>query len=177
MTITFEITEAEYREAMAVAARAQPDAYAPLRRAGLLAAGLGGAALLVDRRPYAWVAPAVLVALGLFVAVYPLLRRPDAAADGWAAYAATGPQAWDVTEQAVAHASAYGAGRCGWHAFARFAETPTLFLLYQGDAPLIVPKRAFPDADQLAAFRSLLRAKLSRPAVHGFPVVVREVGG
>ena len=171
MTFTFEITEAEYREAAVVMARGQPDGYAPLRRAAALAGGFGGAALLIDRRPYAWVAPALLVAFGLFVMIYPLLRRPEAADDGWAEYAAAGPQTWEVTEQSVMFETAFGVSRYGWHAFTRVAETPNLFLLYHGGTPMLVPKRAFPDPDQLAAFRLLLQATLVRPAARGFPVV------
>ena len=177
MKFTFEITEAEYREATAFAARGQPDAYAPLRRAGAAAGGLGGAALLIDRRPYGWVAPALLAAFGLFVMIYPLLRRPGTADDdGWAEYAVAGPQTWEVTEQVVAHETAFGTSRYGWHAFTRIAETPSLFLLYYGGTPMPVPKRAFPDPDQLAAFRSLAQAMLVRPAARGFPVTVRDAG-
>lgn len=48
-----------------------------------------------------------------------------------------------------------------WSSFVKFRETKSLFLTYQGkDVVGIVPKRAFPNAEAVAQFRSLLSSKL-----------------
>ena len=48
-----------------------------------------------------------------------------------------------------------------WSSFVKFKETKNLFLTYQSrDVIGIVPKRAFPNAEAVAQFRSLLASKL-----------------
>jgi hypothetical protein len=58
-----------------------------------------------------------------------------------------------------------------WNAFVRFVETPTTIMVFEGDLESrIIPKRAFADEGQVAAFRELLKQNISGP-VGGFEVM------
>jgi hypothetical protein len=58
-----------------------------------------------------------------------------------------------------------------WNAFVRFVESRNVFVLMPTEMSLvIIPKRAFPNAEAVQDFRRLLETRVLRPAP-GFPVV------
>jgi YcxB-like protein len=66
----------------------------------------------------------------------------------------------DITEEGLRTSSAYGEGRIQWVTFARYLETPRLFLLSVPPRMFhMIPKRAFASGD-LDAARQLLEKKI-----------------
>ena len=168
MKLEFEITEPEYREATTAASNTRSDSYRPLRVAGVIGAA-AGFALLFEADRTDWLAPALLVLLGLFLPIYPSLRYRRAVDDGWQTYSTLGPVVWEFSPEGVHFKSALINTYYSWYAFKSFSETPKVFLLYRGGTPAVISKRAFADARQEAEFRSLVKTMLTRPEA-AFPV-------
>ena len=89
------------------------------------------------------------------------------------------PHQVEFYDYGVIVSNAYVRTTSQWQAFEGFRETPNLFVLYTSPlAFLIVPKRAFPDAAQIDAFRGLALNRVGKgsflPQHGGFPVLPVE---
>jgi hypothetical protein len=161
MRIEFALQELEYYEASRAMGRTTKDGYRPLRIAGCIGAGAGFALLLASGRNN-WLAPIVLIVLGLFVPIYPVFyswRKLDA---GWERFAAAGMLVVEFTDQSLLYETVHTSTRCSWYAFDRFMETSHLFLIFRGEQPVIIPKRALLEQQGVALFRSILEEFVSR---------------
>jgi hypothetical protein len=70
-------------------------------------------------------------------------------------------QAVRVEENGVSYKSDLGQSETNWNAFAKFRETPNLFMIYSGARLFhVIPKRAFA-GPELDGFRRLLQQKLA----------------
>lgn len=173
MTLSFEITEQEYREAMTVIRRQKGgNWYKPLTYAGIIGGGIGGAFSLGGGMHMLFLMSPLLL-LSLFILVYPWLNVHNAFDEGWKAYQSwAGTVTWEFTDEAAVFQCDGVLIRYEWRAFMRFAETRHLFLLYRAkDHPLLISKRARPDASGLEALRTFLQRKVPGRAL-GFPVTI-----
>lgn len=172
MKLLFEIAENEYHEAARAAARSGPDWYRPVRIVGYVSAA-AGFALLFGAPPDQWLAPVLLVLVGLFLPIYPWLRQRSAVRDGWKNFSDPGPLTIDFSGECILSENQWGSARLTWYAFDGFTETPGLFLIHRRHSrqPLIVSKRALADPAQMAELRTLLETMLVRPAP-AFPMKI-----
>jgi hypothetical protein len=173
MTLSFEITEQEYREAAAVLRRQRrKDWYRPIRAAAVVGGGIGVAMALAGG--WAMLPPVLpLLLLSLFVLAFPVLQTRDALKVGWDAYQSTARRmTWQFADHSATVQTDGVTTSYEWRVFRRFAETRHLFLLYRtADQPFLIPKRTLGDAAAVEAFRQFLQAKVPGPAL-GFPVSV-----
>jgi hypothetical protein len=169
--IDFEMTEAEYREVLAMANPDWRNWYRPLTVAGWIAAGFGGAILLITGFRQ-WLTPALLIGIGLFVMCYPWLVFNHRSSTAWRD-ADVGQVVWEFCLDRIRCTSADSEVILNWGAFRRFSETKRMFVLYRGGGSATgIPKRAVGGLEQMRALRALLHEKLDRPSL-GFPVVMR----
>jgi hypothetical protein len=161
MRIEFALQEMEYHEASRAMGSATKDWFRPLRIAGCIGAG-AGFALLLGTEPSNWIAPIVLILLGLFIPIYPAFyswRKLDA---GWERFAEAGILVVEFSHESLLYETVHTSTRCSWYAFDRFMETSRLFLIFRQGQPVIVPKRALLEQQGVALLRSILEEYLSR---------------
>jgi hypothetical protein len=100
MRLVFEITESEYHEAARALARSGPDWYRPLRIVGYVGAG-AGFALLFGATPDQWLAPVLLLLVGLFMPIYPWIRQRSTLSDGWNNFSDAGPLTIEISGECI----------------------------------------------------------------------------
>jgi hypothetical protein len=82
------------------------------------------------------------------------------------------PKVVEADEQRISFTDAVDRMEHRWEAFTHVRETPHLFLLFTAVNTFhFIPKRAFPSAAELDAFRELLRRQVAQRPEPGFPVL------
>jgi len=177
MQLEFELSKEDYREAMRLHRRKNPDESDPpqlLNYVGFATTALGFLLLTVRPDGGGRVAPIVLIVLGLFI---PLRQKSVMFAQirrSWdEVERLLQPMIWSFGET-VHISSALCEITYQWGYFVRSVEGTTVFLIYQTARQyLVIPKRAFESEVQLVKFRQLLAEKIVTPAV-GFQVIPRS---
>jgi hypothetical protein len=151
-----------------------PDWARPLRIAGYSGVAAGVLLLVIGPGGSGSIAPILLIALGLFVLLFLVWRGHS---DFEKALAAVQddlqPHTIVINDDGLRWSVSHGFAEYRWEAFDHFLETPQLLVLYISSTNTgpIIPKRALPDAQELAALRKLLTEKITRPPP-AFPVVM-----
>jgi hypothetical protein len=120
----------------------------------------------------AWLAPVLLMATGLFLALHPIWRG-YALADRWMAKQLEElPATYQIDEEMISRSTDEVSIQCKWTALARFVETRRLFLLYltETQVSFIIPKRLFRSEAELNGARDIFRERIRRDKPIGFPV-------
>jgi hypothetical protein len=75
---------------------------------------------------------------------------------------------YSISEDLVIQEMATGRAELRWSTFVRVRETPDLFLLYvQKQLAHPIPKRAFANAQEISAFREIVRRQVPRTELRG----------
>ena len=167
MEVNYQVTREDYEEVC----RVQGARFASPK---LIWIGCGLTAvafvLLVKQADLApWLAPGILLLVGLGVLVVPIWSAYAAVERGWRT-ASTGRAARPVTvtieEEGISKASALWSAQIQWPAYGHFRETRGLLLLFYDDDGLdlaeMLPKRTFRSDAEIAAVTELIRAKVGR---------------
>jgi hypothetical protein len=176
LKFTYEIIQQEYAEACRVQAQVRGDSGRVMRWVALGVTALGTLLLAETSGAGHWIAPLLLVGLGLFTLIYPTWSAYSAADRNWREASAKGlAQTLEADDGGIHVDGATLTVHYQWTAFDHFLETRSLFLIYQTrtSIALMVPRRALNDAGLLAAFRQLLERCIP-PRTGGFPVIPRS---
>jgi hypothetical protein len=106
----------------------------------------------------------VLILLGLFIPIYPVWLGWRKLNDGWKNFSRAGTLVIEFSDDAIVYETIYSSTRYSWYAFDRFLETPQLFLIFRSGQPVIIPKRAIREQQDVGALRAMLKNCASRPA-------------
>lgn len=145
-------------------------------RAAYTACAAGFLLLMKQDEVAVWIAPALLIGLGLFLIVQPTLSAHRRADRHWAECERIRRTVFvDATLDSLSLRSEFFETRFKWEMFDHAAETSGLFLIYQTptDLLVVIPKRSVPTGEDLDELRTLLKLKTPKP-VRGFPVVYQN---
>jgi hypothetical protein len=183
MRFEFQLTRDEWADASNLHRRRDPNARSnwgrPIQLACTASAVLGLFLLAKRVDGGGWLAPAALIAVGLFVPIRLILAAHAEQARVWQQIEPLlVPTAWDVDADGVRTTAPAWEIAYAWAAFTRWAEGHRLFLLYQTpDQFRVIPKRAFASEQDIADFRQLLAANIPGADLReadravGFPVL------
>jgi hypothetical protein len=177
MQLEFELSKEDYREAVRLHRRNNPDESDPpqlLNYVGFATTALGFLLLTVRPDGGGRFAPIVLIVVGLFI---PLRQKSVMFTEIKKSWAETErllqPMIWKFGVTVQVSSSLYQV-TYEWGCFIRSVEGPSVLLLYQtGRQYRVIPKRAFESEAQLVQFRQLLTEKIVPPAV-GFQIIPRS---
>jgi len=171
--LEFELSREDWKEAVWLYYRKREPQNDPLKLlmyVGYAATALGF--LLLVKRPDGggWLAPVVLVVVGLLIPLRLTAVKFSQQNDLWyESERLIQPTVWEFDDD-IRIASIHTQVIYQWGAFNRWVEGPTVILLYRtADQFHAIPKRAFTDPEQAAQLRRMLDERLAAP-VRGFPV-------
>jgi len=119
-----------------------------------------------------WLAPALLMLVGLILLIGPIWHGYSSADRWMAGQSQALPAEHLIEEEALTRKTAEICIQCQWAGLARFEETRRLFLLYvtADRAGFIIPKRAFQSEVDIENARRIFRQRIRRDPPSGFPV-------
>jgi hypothetical protein len=173
--IEFELSRGDWKEGLWLHRRKRESRHNPLTllmKVGIAAAVLGILLLVKRFDGGGWVAPAALIAVGLFIPLRLNELRYGQERNAWAqAEPFIQPAVWEFDDAAIKTMSAQWHATMKWSFFKRWMEGPTVIVLFSStDDFRIFPKRAFANPEQITNFRRLLESKIIPPSTGGFPV-------